>query len=259
MGLEQKVNAEGKYIYCIIQCDGKHEFAFPGIGSTNRIYTINFENLGAVVSDSPVTRYDIGRQNTIAHERAIEHVMQQGYDVVPVRFGTVAQSADQVSAKLLKRRFALLHGLLNQVENRIEVGLKAFWNKEQIFREIVEQDAEIKAYRNALALQPADQTYAARIELGGMVEAALIAKRDEEAEQILAALRPLAEDTRINPHLGDMMILNAAFLVRRDRQAEFDAQAEALDRAQGSRINFKYVAPVPPFNFVNLVVNWNEG
>ena len=251
-------NPDGKYIYCMIRCKSEQEFPIHGIGESERIYTINFEDLGAAVSDSPVVRYDIGRQNTITHERVIEHVMQQGYAVLPVRFGTVAQDADQVREKLLKRRFGLLHGLLNQVENKVELGLKAFWNKDRVFREIVEGEPEIKAYRDDLAQQPPEKTYAARIELGRRVEVALAAKRDQEAEQILDALNPLAAEMRVNPNIGDMMILNAAFLVRRDWEAEFDARVNALDEKQGNLINFKYVGPVPPFNFVNIVVNWNE-
>jgi len=252
------VNVDGEYIYCIIRCNDKQEFPFHGVGDGERVYTVNYEDLGAVVSDSPIVRYDISRQNTIPHERVIEQVMQRGYDVLPVRFGTIAQDADQIRERLLKRRFMLLHGLLHQVENKVELGLKAFWNKEQVFQEIVEGEPEIKAYRDALAQQPPEKTYAARIELGRMVQAMLIAKRDQEGEQILATLRPLAEEVRVNPNLGDMMVLNAAFLVSRARESEFDARVNALHEKHTGRMTFKYVGPVPPFNFVNIVVNWNE-
>jgi hypothetical protein len=257
-GGAETMNAEGKYIYCIIQCNAEREFSFRGVGGRDGIYTINFEDLAAVVSDSPIVRYDISRENTMAHERVIEGVMQRGFTVLPVRFGTIAQNADQVRERLLRRRFGLLHGLLHQVENKVELGLKAFWNKERIFREIVEEEPEIKVYRDALAQRSSEQTYTARIELGKMVEAALITKRDREAEQILNALRPVADEIRVNPLLGDTMVLNAAFLVRRNREAEFDAQVNALDEKYAGRITFKYIGPVPPFNFVKVVVNWNE-
>ena len=254
------VNAEGKYIYCIIQGNAKQEFHTRGVGGSDRVYTINFEDLNAVVSDSPMVRYDISRENTIAHERVIEEVMQRGFTVLPVRFGTIAQNADQVRERLLKRRFALLHGLLYWVENKVELGLKAFWNKERVFQEILEEEPTIKVYRGALAQRSPQATYVERIELGRMVEAALVAKRDREAERILAILRPLvdSEDVRVNAVLTDTMVLNAAFLARRSREADFDAQVNALAEKHTGRLTFKYVGPAPPFNFVNVVVNWKE-
>ena len=56
------------------------------------------------------------------------------------------------------------------------------------------------------------------------------------------------------------MVVNAAFLVDRgrEREEEFDRQVRKLDEELGHRCLFKYVGPVPPYNFVNIVVNWQE-
>ena len=56
----------------------------------------------------------------------------------------------------------------------------------------------------------------------------------------------------------DRMVLNAAFLVEKSREAEFDHAVSRLDEELGPRALFKYVGPVPPYNFVNITVNWNE-
>ena len=50
------------------------------------------------------------------------------------------------------------------------------------------------------------------------------------------------------------MIMNAAFLVDRAREKEFDSCVEELGVHYGDRIEFKYVGPVPPYSFVNIVV-----
>jgi hypothetical protein len=52
------------------------------------------------------------------------------------------------------------------------------------------------------------------------------------------------------------MFLNAAFLVDKGREKEFDNRVDELERSYGDRVKFKYVGPVPPFNFVNIVVKW---
>jgi len=54
------------------------------------------------------------------------------------------------------------------------------------------------------------------------------------------------------------MVLNAAFLVKEARQADFDEAVKWLDEEMGKRIIFKYVGPVPPYNFVNIVVTWED-
>jgi hypothetical protein len=54
------------------------------------------------------------------------------------------------------------------------------------------------------------------------------------------------------------MIVNAAFLVDRSREPEFDQAVRELDDQLGQRIAIKYIGPVPPYNFINIVVNWKE-
>ncbi|MBI4671549.1 MAG: GvpL/GvpF family gas vesicle protein [Chloroflexi bacterium] len=253
-------DTDGKYIYCIIQSTAPQVFSAQPIAHTNseRVYTVHYDDLAAVLSDAPIKRYDVSRQNTLAHEKVIEEVMQRGFTVLPVRFGTVAQSINQIRERLLKRRFGLLHGYLYRVQGKVELGLKAFWNKEQMFREIAAEDMQIQRLRDLLAATPPAQGYADRIELGRMVEAALIAKRDAAAEKVLETLRPLADELRVNQTLTDAMIVNAAFLVCCTVESEFDAAVNRLDEQYAGRVTFKYVGPVPPFNFVNIVVNWNE-
>jgi predicted transport protein len=54
------------------------------------------------------------------------------------------------------------------------------------------------------------------------------------------------------------MVVNAALLVDKVRGPEFDQAVNELDEQVGERIALKYVGPAPPYNFVNIVVNWKE-
>jgi hypothetical protein len=51
------------------------------------------------------------------------------------------------------------------------------------------------------------------------------------------------------------MIINAAFLVEKEKEPEFDQQVHKLADEFGEKIRFNYVGTVPPFNFVNLVID----
>ncbi|NQT47572.1 MAG: GvpL/GvpF family gas vesicle protein, partial [Chloroflexi bacterium] len=95
---------EGKYLYCIIESNEARNFGPLGIGGEgNPVTTISSDDLSAVISESPVKKYSTTRANTVAHEKAIEKVMGEGYTVLPVKFGTVADSAQEVRDVLRKR------------------------------------------------------------------------------------------------------------------------------------------------------------
>jgi hypothetical protein len=52
--------------------------------------------------------------------------------------------------------------------------------------------------------------------------------------------------------IGDRMIANAAFLVDRKREKEFDDVVREISRKYEDVLTFKYTGPWPPYNFVNI-------
>ena len=248
----------GKYIYCVIHCQEPRNFATRGIGERgDLVHTVNQADLGAVVSNSPIVEYESSRRNMMAHTVVLEEVMRD-FAILPVRFGTVAPDSQAIQDKLLKRRHDELKGLLEEVDGRVELGLKAFWYEEIVYREIVEENPPIRELRDSISDRSPDQSYYKRIRLGEMVKTAMGRKRDSDAAGILAALHPLAYKGKVNSTLSDRMVLNAAFLVDSSREPEFDQAIHRLDADMGQREMFKYVGPVAPYNFVNVVVNWDE-
>ena len=252
--------AMGKYLYCIIRC--AEERTFDGVAAIGDpalpVYAVSQGGLAAVVSDSPFERYEATRANLVSHERVVEAVMQE-QTPLPVRFGTIADPADAVSdiRKLLSTRADEFDRLLREMDGRVELGLKAFWRSDAIvFDQILVEDPQIRALRDSLQHSRSGASQAARIRLGEMVKAALVRKREVEAARILAPLRPIAERVAENPVVLDRMIVNSAFLVRRDREADFDRPVAALDKERGEQIRLMYVGPVAPYNFVRIVVNW---
>src|SRR5690349_11569776 len=93
----------GKYVYCIIRSDRVREFGGIGIGGGQRVYTVQHEDLAAVVSDTPIVIYDPTRENVLAHEFVNETVMKE-HTLIPMSFGTVFRSEDDVT-ELLRSTF----------------------------------------------------------------------------------------------------------------------------------------------------------
>ncbi len=250
--------ATGKYVYCVICCPQPRQFATRGVGERGDVvHTVHFEDLAAVVSDSPIVEYESDRRNLMAHTLVLEEVLKQ-WDLLPVRFGTVAPDAEMIEDRLLKRRFGELHELLRGMTGRVELGLKAFWYEQAIFEEIVAEDPAIRRMRDALAGHGPEESYYQRLQLGEAVEQAMWKKRAEDAERIRAPLRELAVEMRDKKVITDRMVLSTAFLVDRARQPAFDAAVQKLDAEMGQRLIFRYVGPVPPYNFVSIVVSWKD-
>ena len=65
--------------------------------------------------------------------------------------------------------------------------------------------------------------------------------------------------SRDNKPIGDKMIMNAAFLVERDRERDFDAAVNKIAKYYGELLNFKYTGPWPPYNFVNIRLKLERG
>lgn len=247
----------GKYLYGVIKCPEPRHFTNRGIGERgDLVETVHFMDLAAVISDSPVIDYDQSRRNMMAHTVVLEEVMKE-YTLLPVRFGTVAPSNEAIQDQVLKRRYGELHGLLLEMQGRVELGLKAFLYEGVIFEEILQENPAIRRLRDSLMGRSPEQSYYDRIQLGEMVESAMWKRRDEDAEKLVSGLRPLVRQTRVNKILTERMVLNAAFLVDDKRQPEFDQAVKKLDEEMGKRLILKYVGPVPPYNFVNITVTWD--
>ena len=249
--------SQGYYIYCVIQTAGDRSFPVMSMdGDTHGVTTIRFMDLAAVVSPASEASYAVTRQHTLAHQLVLEAVMQE-FTLLPVRFGTVARCREDVVEKLLKRKFGEFHGLLNYLNGKVELGLKVLWKREPLFAQIVAENPIIRHMHDALSGRPEAQSRYERIQLGEMVGRALEIKREEDAARLLAALRPLADDLRVNKPLMDTMILNAAFLVPKANQKEVDSKVNELDQSYEGNVLFKYVGPVPPYNFVHVSVQWD--
>jgi hypothetical protein len=240
----------GKYVYCIIRSDRPREFGSIGIGGGQRVYTVGFDNLAAVVSDTPIVIYDPTRENVLAHEFVNETVMRE-HTVIPMSFGTVFRSEDDVS-ELLRSTHQAFSDVLDKMRDKIEFGLKILWEREKVIATIERDNDEIRRLKDEISRHTASSTYFARMQLGRLIEGALDEMSTRYVADIHDSLKPVAVASRSNKPIGDLMILNAAFLVDRAQEAAFDERVKEVSRKYEDLLRFKYSGPWPPYNFVNI-------
>lgn len=241
----------GLYVYCIIKSPKSTSFGYIGIGGKgDEVRTVKYDDIYAIVSQAPLTKYDTSRENMMAHELVIETVMKD-HAVLPLRFATVMNEESDVK-QLLKGKYERFVEELERVEGKVELGVKAIAKKEVVFEEILLKNNDIRALKEKIQNLPYEKTYYDRLTIGQMVERALEDEKKKYRKIILEALEPVALEVKENKIFGDRMIVNASFFVDKEREDQFDNCVNELGEKYGDKIIFKYVGDVPPYNFVNL-------
>src|SRR6266852_3975119 len=248
-GAAKAQSARGKYVYCIIQSSGSLRFGPLGIGTDPAdVHTVNFKDIAAVVSDTPIEVHDPTRENVLAHERVNETVMRN-HTVIPMSFGTVFKTREDI-VELLRSAAEAFGDVLNKMQNKLEFGLKVLWDRDQAIREVEQEDEDISRLKKEISSQKGP-TYFARMQYGRLIDSALQSRSERYVADILEHLREVSVASRINKPIGDKMIMNAAFLISRDQETAFDAKVKSI-AGRFDKLTFKYTGPWPPYNFVNI-------
>ena len=242
---------EGRYVYGIIQASQPKTFGKTGIGSAGEnVYTVHHGDVAAVVSKTSVFIFDPTRENALAHEHVIETVMTTN-TIIPMSFGTVFRTEDDIK-EVLKSIYPSLKDVLKQMAGKLEFGLKVTWDRDRVIEELKRDHEEIHRFHQELTKKHLQSTYFARMQLGRMIEKALAERSADYVREIYDALRNICVASRDNKVIGDKMIMNAAFLINREKEADFDAAVNKVAQKFSDRLNFKYTGPWPPYNFVNI-------
>lgn len=246
---------EGKYIYCIIATDEAKHFGPIGIGGRgDEVHNVCYSGLSAVISNTPLAKYELSKDTLLAHQRVVERVMEE-YTVLPVRFCTVAESVEDI-IRLLQLRCGEFVGLISDMENKSEIGIKVLWKDMRIiFEEMVKASPKLKekgmSYRS---MQKGEL-----LQMGAEAARLLDQKKEEEGDVWMSTLGRISHQYKVLSSQGDNMVLNAAFLVEKIRQPEFDRKIERLSSKRNDRYEIKYVGPTPPYNFVNMELHLGKG
>ncbi|MEI6683111.1 MAG: GvpL/GvpF family gas vesicle protein [Bacteroidota bacterium] len=247
---------DGKYIYCIIASEYDVNLGPIGVGGRgDLVSTIGFDGLCMVVSDHPLSRFVVNPENMLAHQRVIEEVMKEFRSILPIRFGTIAATPDEIR-NLLNRRYSEFMELLKQFENKVELNVRGNWkNMGMIYKEIDREHVELRKVRAEIETMDDPSIKNLKIaEAGKLVGLALGEKKVEEAEKIIDAFRKSVFEFKHNKTTGDAMFMNTAFLVNSGREVEFDNIMAALGLRFQERSDFVYTAPLPIFNFIDLKI-----
>jgi hypothetical protein len=238
----------GLYVYGVMRTGDARAPSHSGVGDCP-VQTIEEGSVAALVTEVPGESIPGRAKNLTAHSEVLRAAMDGG-TVLPMRFGVLMPDADTVKRDLLEARAAWLASMLDALDGRVEMTLSAMYREDVLMHEVVTQDAKIGSLRERVRGKPPAATHFERIRLGELVAAAVDARRNADAASILGPLVPLADAYVPGEPLHEHMVVNSAFLVRRDKLDEFDTAVERVSRERAERMHFKLTGPLPPFSFV---------
>jgi Gas vesicle synthesis protein GvpL/GvpF len=235
------------YVYGLIKADTEIPDGLAGLGPSGRVSTVAVGRVAAIVSDVPTDRPLGVRGDLVAHEMVLDAVAARDA-VVPMRFPAVVEERAVVD-ELLAPNEEHFVTLLENLEGRSQFTLTGRYEQDAVLREVLEGDEEIRALREKVRELPEDASYYDRVRLGELIVGALEQRREVEGAGIIDRLEPFAVATVANQLGAPEDVVNAAFLVERERQEEFENAVEGVGEELAGRVRLRLLGPVAPYDF----------
>ena len=191
-------------------------------------------------------------ENLLAHSTVLDRVAADG-PVLPMVFGTIAPGEEAVAGDLLPSGAEGYAQQLESVQDVVQFTLQARYAREAVIAELVGEEPEIAALRQATAGRSEDESRDERIRLGELVVRGLERKSGRDAQTIADALHGLARDVVVRRSGEAETVLELAALVERGSEESFERAAAALAEQHAGRITFRLLGPQAPYDFVGEV------
>ena len=246
------------YIYGVLNSDKELFFGPHGVTACEEVYTVSYQDISAVVSDSEMVDYTHMRKDRLAmllirHQKAIEKIMGLGHTIIPMRLGTFAKDIEEVRC-ILACGHSIIKDIFTKISNMIEVDITATLGDFNAALKEAGEDEEIKEFKKKLLALPGGVTVDDQMKMGLMVKDALDRIREGYSKRIQASLKNTSLDFKAHELMDDKMVANIAFLIDKAKRKDFEMAVEGLNTEFGEKLNFRCVGPLPPYSFYTLEI-----
>jgi gas vesicle protein GvpL/GvpF len=268
-GAARRANGLGWYLYGVVAADASPNVETAGLAvdPAHDVELLAEGPLAGVASRVSLEEFDeaalperLGdavwlEQKIRAHEQVLERMLS-AVSVVPCRFCTVYRSESELRRFLSERREPLL-AALERVSGRVELGVKAFVDRERFVAGQAPRNDKIRELRERAASMAEGRAYLERRRLEQLVSSEVERLRSTASSDIHARLLaragdglPLALQAPDVSGREEEMIFHGAYLVGADER-KFEAVLRSLAAEyRDAGVEFELTGPWPPYNFV---------
>jgi hypothetical protein len=252
------IERKGMYIYGVLNSDKELFFGPHGVTACEEVYTVSYQDISAVVSDSETLDYTHMRKDRLAmllvrHQKAIEKIMGLGHAIIPMRLGTFAKGAEEIKL-ILACGHSIIKDIFTKISNMIEIDITAILGDFNSTLKEIGEGKEIKEFKDGLLASPGGVTVDDQMKIGLMVKEALDRIREGYSKGIQSALKSVSQSFKTHELMDDKMVANIAFLINKAKQKDFEIKVEGLNIEFNEKLNFRCVGPLPPYSFYTLEI-----
>jgi hypothetical protein len=240
-----------RYLYAIVANQGP--LAGPIVGLAGAAVTLlPHGEIAAAISSVVVEHLEATAEQVLCHEQVIETLMA-GRPTLPVRFGTVLSSPEQVLDSL-QGRYSTLCSDLARLAGQVEIGLRVRWDRARLPQpEPAAVDSTLPPAVDAGTAGPGTQYILARLRAGAAQRSAELQARQIEA-WCKAELGPLCRAMVTRVLATENLPVSAACLLPTAGVPALLAAAQAMQQDERAPavegLQFVCTGPWPPYNFV---------
>ena len=260
---------ERKYIYSIVRnpqpFDSTQGDTFrlseAMFGINNRDITfIPYKDMVAVVSNIHRINFDKFDKKELTqfiaiHEQVNSHLIKK-HDVIPMRFGMVAENTEEIRS-ILGKAYIQFKTALERIAGKAEFVVQVFWNEKNILEKLLRENIEIQMLKKEAESKGRILGFSSKMKLGKRIFEAIEACRKEYAADILRDLTTYFPDFSTGKLLDKEILMNHAFLVGKTEESALESQLNKLAEKYKDELKFKYIGPMAPYSFA--VINLSVG
>jgi hypothetical protein len=251
-----------KHLYGVIGAPEHSKFGPLRVGNReDEVCSVTYKELSAIVSNTSFIDYrtmtkESILQHLLDHQRVIERVMDS-YATIPFKFGSLARNEKEVK-QILAQGHSPFKSLLPWVRERVEFELVATWDREKVFKALYEEESEIRSLQEMVERKSERDAFLEKIKLGKLVHQSLTGKKFHFKDKILSQLKGCPESQCDHDVMDDLMILNMAFLLRKEMESEVHRRVQYLDQTFLGEVFFKLIGPLPLYSFRCIEIEWAD-
>jgi len=233
------------YTYGIIDSSDQIKESIHGLDGFG-VYNIPYCDIGVVVREFSEPVQNVTKSGVVVHEEVIERLMEY-FTVLPMRFHTVFDSRDDIFS-MMQSYYKDFKCNLDRLHNKVEFGIKVIWLSDKIKEHIANAHKESSKQvpvpidsRNSEFVRDKFEKYRLNEEF------------ERKANKFINVMdiffSKFAVEKKLKKLRTDNLLLDAAYLVEKDRQDDFK---EAFEHIKIVHTGFKFLfsGPWPPYNFV---------
>jgi len=217
---------------------------------TEKLFLITYKDIAAIVSKTTFNEIDPTRKNIKNHVKAQEQLIMSE-TILPLSFGTIVP--EKFINGLLEKNYMVFSSELEKLSDTIEAEVKIVWNRDYLLDELDSKNSNYSNLRKKLnSVTSPLKKQEIVLQIGKLVEKAVDNWKRTYAVKALNVLKNMSVETKENDISRVELLMDASFLINRKDEEAFIAMLNELDEETGGRLNFKYIGPLPPYNFLKM-------